>query len=346
MPRLAGDRLLLRADADEHIGSGHLMRLVALGQAWHDAGGRVLVATFAPGGLLDRIASEGWDVHRLRSVPQDRADLLEIRRLAQDVSPSWIAIDGPQFDARYIVELGRAANTLVVDDLARLAAYPATVVLNQNLHASALTYPPSPGTRLLTGPAYALLRREFRSDWPTREPPGEARALVVTFGGADPARLTRRTLEALSRSAPDAFQVTAVAGGANPDLPALLELAGKQRGQIEVRHNVVDMAGLLAQADLALSSAGSTVWELARMGVPALVIETAAAEPMLVSGLAAIGLFRPLGAPDRLTDGALVDALLDAAADRPWRTRMAALGRSIVDGLGAERVVSAMMVLA
>jgi len=346
MPRLAGDRLLLRADADEHIGSGHLMRLLALGQAWHDAGGRVAVAVSAPGGLLDRIALEGWDLHPLTSVHQDGADLAEVRRVAQNLSPGWIAIDGPHFDARYVAELGQAANTLVVDDLARLAAYPAAVVLNQNLHANSLIYRLEPGTRLLTGPSYALLRREFRSDWPPRETPAVARRLVVTFGGADPTRLTRRTVEALARSAPDAFHVTAAVGGANPDLPALLELAAKQRGPVDVRHNVTDMAGLLAQADLALSSGGSTVWELARMGVPALVIETAAAEPMLVSGLAAVGLFRPLGAPDRLTDSALVDALLDAAADRPWRTRMAKLGRSIVDGLGAERVVSAMTVLA
>jgi spore coat polysaccharide biosynthesis predicted glycosyltransferase SpsG len=105
------------------------------------------------------------------------------------------------------------------------------------------------------------------------------------------------------------------------------------------------MAGVLAQADLALSSGGSTVWELARMGVPSLIVETAAAEPMLVSGLATIGLFRPLGTPDRLTDDDLLEALLDASADRRWRTRMAELGRSVVDGHGAERVVSEIAVL-
>jgi len=32
--------LLIRADADTQIGTGHLMRCLALGQAWQDAGGR------------------------------------------------------------------------------------------------------------------------------------------------------------------------------------------------------------------------------------------------------------------------------------------------------------------
>ena len=342
MPRLAGDRLLLRADADERIGSGHLMRLLALGQAWHDAGGRVAVAASAPGGLLDRIASEGWELHHLTSVHPDRADLQEVRRLAQHVSPTWIAIDGPHFDPAYVAGLSKATNTLLIDDLAALGAYPATVVLNQNLHASDLTYRLNPGTRLLTGPSYALLRREFRRDWPLRETPDVAHRLVVTFGGADPARLTRRALEALCRSVPDAFRVTAIVGAINPDLAALVALAGMERGRIELRHNVTEMAALLAQADLALSSGGSTVWELARMRVPSLVVETAAAEPMLVEGLAAIGLFRSLGAADDLTGDVIVEALLDAAADRPWRARMAEMGSTIVDGHGAERVVTAM----
>jgi UDP-2,4-diacetamido-2,4,6-trideoxy-beta-L-altropyranose hydrolase len=342
MPRLAGDRLLLRADADERMGSGHLMRLLALGQAWQDAGGLVTVATSAPGIILDRIVAEGWDLHRLAEIRPDGADLAEVRRVAHDSTAMWIAIDGPHFAASYVADLGQAARTLVVDDLAQLSAYPATLVLNQNLHASALSYPLGPGSRLLTGPSYALLRREYRRDWPPLATPDVARRLVVTFGGADPRRLTRRALEALSRSARDAFHVTAVVGGANPDHSALLALAGERPGRIELRHNVSDMAGLLARADLALSSGGSTVWELARMGVPSLIVETATAEPMLAGGLAATGLFRSLGPAERLTDDAIVEALLDAAADRAWRSRMTQMGPTIVDGRGAERVVSAM----
>jgi UDP-2,4-diacetamido-2,4,6-trideoxy-beta-L-altropyranose hydrolase len=342
MPPLAGDRLLLRADADEHIGSGHLMRLLALGQAWHDAGGHVTVAATAPGALLDRIVAEGWDLHPLEGVHPNRTDLERDRRVADEAGARWIAIDGPQFDASYIAGIGRGANTLLVDDLARLADYSATLVVNQNLHARTLSYPLGPSSRLLSGPLYALLRREFRVDPPLRDTPDIARRLLVTFGGADPRRLTRRTLEALSRSAPDAFRVIAVVGGANPDHSALRELADTERDRIELRHNVTDMAGVLAQADLALSSGGSTVWELARMGVPSLVVETAAAEPELVSGLVATGLFRPLGGADGLTGDAIVQALLDAAADRPWRARMAKMGSTIVDGHGAERVVTAM----
>ena len=45
-----------------------------------------------------------------------------------------------------------------------------------------------------------------------------------------------------------------------------------------VRRAVADMPAEMAWADLAVTSGGSTVWELARIGCPALVVETVPVE--------------------------------------------------------------------
>ena len=49
----------------------------------------------------------------------------------------------------------------IVDDFAHIPRYHADVIINQNLHASALKYRATPQATYLLGPRFALLRPEF-----------------------------------------------------------------------------------------------------------------------------------------------------------------------------------------
>ena len=77
-------------------------------------------------------------------------------------------------------------------------------------------------TRLLLGPSYAMLRREFQAmrEW-RREIPAVGRTLLITMGGSDPDNFTLRLIKALAEiSLPD-LEITVVAGGSNPQLADL-----------------------------------------------------------------------------------------------------------------------------
>lgn len=344
---LDGRRLLLRADAGLTTGTGHLMRCLALAQAWLDLGGKArwLLAD-APEPLIARIEAEGIEVARVGPGPGGGPDPVPLWK-ALTVDRSAIAIvDGLDFREPFLAYLGPdARRVLLVDDMALLSSYPVGWVLNQNAHADRAAYPAGATCGFLLGLRYALLRREFRTPVVRRDVPERAGRLLVTFGGSDPTGMTLRTIRAVRRIAAGdrgELEVRVIVGAANRDGSAINAEAGLANDgpdlAFDVRHAVDDMPAQIAWADLAVTSGGSTVWELARYGCPALVVETVPAEGLLVQGLAAVGLDDRLGPAATLDEQELAHRIAARIEDRQWRAEMHERGKRLVDGDGARRV--------
>src|SRR5579885_1698770 len=175
--------LLIRADASPHMGTGHIMRCVALAQAWQDAGGCAVFAakSFTPA-IKKRLSSESFDLIPVAVDAGTSTDAQETIRIAQSRQVEWIVVDGYQFSSEYQQVLKAAGfKVLFLDDYGHAEHYSADLVLNQNLSASEKLYSDrDPQTQLLLGPKYALLRREFSSwvDWEKIVEP-ESRQLLV-----------------------------------------------------------------------------------------------------------------------------------------------------------------------
>jgi UDP-2,4-diacetamido-2,4,6-trideoxy-beta-L-altropyranose hydrolase len=344
----AGRLLVLRPEASPSIGTGHLMRLLALGQAWLDAGGHVRVlAGDAPGPLLDRLRAEGFDVDQASDVGSPDPRLLAILTADPDARA---VIDSPHIGVPDLAALaGVADRVLVMDDIATLPHYPVAWVVNQNAHADRAAYPAESGPRYLLGLRYVVLRREFARLSAARPVAARARHLLVSFGGADPGGMTLRAVHALERL-PAALRsdldVRVVVGVANPAGEALERAVSASSITIALARDVRDMASQMVWADIALSSGGTTVWELARSGCPTLVVETAPPELLLAQGLARVGLFDRLGPAATLDDGEIATAIARRIDDDRWRSEMAIMGPRLVDGQGASRVISALLAVA
>jgi UDP-2,4-diacetamido-2,4,6-trideoxy-beta-L-altropyranose hydrolase len=338
-PKREQPALLVRADADTARGSGHVMRCVALAEAWCARGGAAyFLSRCVNDSLRERIQRAGAKFLPLAGDADLEATFTSIR----EINASFVVLDGYDFDLSHQRALRSAGyRIMVIDDSARLPRYETDVLLNQNLGAERLEYNANSGAALLLGPQYALLRREF-SVWRSRlhTVPETARKILVTLGGSDPDNVTLKVIQAVRQLEIARLQIRVVVGPVNPHLDELRDAAAAFPGRIELLSCITEMAPLMAWADVAVTGAGSTCWELACVGLPAVALVIAENQRAIAEELSAARVVFNLGwhqelSPERIA--CTVDGLLYSSYRR---LRMSQRGRALVDGRGAERVAA------
>ena len=345
--------LVIRADANTRIGAGHVMRCLALAQAWQEIGGEVhFMSAFDSPRIKDRLASEDINVLPLSAQPASQQDAADTANYGKRVGADWVVVDGYDFDAAYCTALkAEGIRLLVLDDCGTVDTTATDIILNQNIHADAQLYQQADGSpQLLLGVRYALLRSEF---WPWRDrsrpPRSTARRVLVTLGGSDPDNVTLQVIGALSIEKDpqeDELDITVVVGGDNPHLATLQALVAEHEA-IRLVHNATNMPELMAWADVAVSAAGSTCWELLFMGLPSCLLALADNQAPIASTLHQHGCAMMLGGVSgasvsdtrRSVDAKTIrHGVRQLLSDAEQRMAMSRTGRQLVDGYGAARV--------
>lgn len=337
--------LLFRVDADPRQGNGHLMRCLALAQAWKAKGGAVIFLTaIRIPALRHRLKQEGMHVLSLQSKPGSQEDAQETSAQALRLTASWVVVDGYHFGSRFQTWIKQSGlHLLFVDDLGQSGPYSADVVLNQNAFASVDMYKSrGASTRLLLGLRYCLLRREFlQCRKLKRRTPRIARKILVTMGGTDFQNVTKDVLHALSLTVPGILEVVAVIGPGNPHGKDLQLLIKKFPFPVRLERNIFMMPRLMSWADLAVSGGGGTLWELAYMGVPCLVAVLAENQRLNAEWMEKTMGFPLVFSLGDIGQRRFQQEVRALALDPGVRKRMAQnLGKQI-DGRGAGRVLSA-----
>jgi UDP-2,4-diacetamido-2,4,6-trideoxy-beta-L-altropyranose hydrolase len=337
--------LMIRADANVAMGTGHVMRCLALAQAWQDAGGSAAFAmSETTPAIAEKLRTESCECFSLAASPGTLSDAEETIACARGLQSKWVVVDGYQFGAEYQKSLKAAGlKVLFLDDYGHATHYAADFVLNQNMSASAALYSDrDAGTQMLLGPKYALLRREF-TKWRTweRAVTSECRKPLVMMGGSDPENLTARVIDAVKCAKLENLETTIVVGGSNPNFEKLERAASERDRSICVLKDVSNTAELMAAADVAVSAAGSTCWEICLMGLPALLVDVAENQTQVAAELERRGCAIHVG--DRsVTAEQLAEALMALARSEDQRRSLSRKSRELVDGKGAERVVTAL----
>ena len=338
--------LLVRADAAVTSGTGHVMRCLALAQAWQHAGGDVIFAIAqSTAAIQERLRSETVKVVAIHGVPGSAEDMRQTIDAALFHKAEWLVVDGYHFDAHYVSELQNVLSLLVIDDNGELESYSSELVLNQNVHARAEMYAKrAPSTRLLLGPRYALLRNEFTAyrNW-ARKVPERGTRILLTMGGSDPKDLTPRILSALADLSIDNLQIRVVVGGSAENRSGVAEKAERFPGRVEVMSNVANMAESMVWADLAIAGAGTTCWEMCLLGVPAILVVVAENQRFIAQHLARIGAAVNAGPAESLDCSFLAQITAELLGSGDRQLEMSQSARQLVDGLGSDRVRAALL---
>lgn len=314
-------KIAFRVDSSAEMGIGHLMRCLTLADTLRARGAACqFVTRDLPGHLGALIPERGFAVSLLEaptgptpSGPPDHAawagvtwqqDLADTRAAINRAD--LLIVDHYAFDARWQTGLAdRVGRIMVIDDLAD-RPHAAALLLDQNLGREAKDYDGlvPDDCRILTGPRFALLRPEFaaqRQRSLTRRQTPQLAHLMVTMGGTDAIDATSQVLRALKDAdLPEGLRISVVMGSRAPALERVRALAADMPWPTEVLVDVRDMAALMTDADLAIGAGGSTTWERCCLGLPSIIVETAANQAGAVAAMedtgAALGT-GPLSAP-------------------------------------------------
>ncbi|SHN55539.1 UDP-2,4-diacetamido-2,4,6-trideoxy-beta-L-altropyranose hydrolase [Desulfovibrio litoralis] len=332
------DILVLRADANTQIGTGHVMRCLALAAAWENPKKVFFVTAQATEAFKKRIQDAGYNFVDLEAPHPALPDLALMREILKQ-DHAYVVLDGYHFDTEYQEIIRKlAGRCLIIDDYNHLNRYITDVLLNQNIGSSDLNYNCNPGCKLLLGAKNALLRPEFLEilNKRLRIIKNEAKNILITMGGADNSNLTLDVLKNLEKSK-QTFEIRVILGPSNPHIKSISEFTASSKHHYTILQNVNNMLEQMLWADLAVSAGGSTCWELCYTGLPFLVASVAENQDQLVKTLAdrkiAIKWKEAKEIPDLIT----------SLSDNPeLRQDMSHKGQALIDGLGVYRAISAL----
>ena len=351
-------KVAFRVDASLAIGTGHVMRCLALADSLRVRDVQsVFLSRDHVGHLHHVVQDRGYILLSLGGVgampmaksiyaewlgvdsKQDADDTLAI---LSGLGIDWLIIDHYGLDATWEHSLRSSCSRIMaIDDLAN-RDHAVDLLLDQNLGKTAADYSAKvpPACNLLLGPSYALLRPEFaalRAKSLSRRGEGRLRRLLITMGGVDLHNATGAVLEALySWASSTNLEVTVVMGARAPWRDQVIQQARHLPLPIEVLVNIRSIGDLMCDADLVIGAAGSTAWECCCMGLPSLQLVLADNQRPIANALSLAGAAHLLERANlNMSLGKIMDRLIQ---DPAHLLGMSNAASKLVDGLGCERV--------
>lgn len=261
-------------------------------------------------------------------------------------SCSYLILDGYYFNEQYI-EFLKSENIKIIlfDDYGQLSTYKVDLIINRGVFANQKLYENRQEyTHLLLGPKYMILRDEFMkfrggyqkkiSDVPTN--------ILISLGGSDFYNITEQLIDSLSQIDLINGRNLMVVIGVNYSYKDKLLDYVRNKDYIQVIENSSTMSDLMHWADFAITAGGTTLFEMAFMGLPSIVIKTAENQKssQILAKKYKTCIF--LGDAKQLNHEKLKHAIYKIE-NKNFRQILSKNGRELIDGYGNERIMQKLL---
>ena len=228
-------------------------------------------------------------------------------------------------------------NLIAIDDLAD-RVFHVDMIINQNLGSDQLEYNTVNQPKLLIGAQFALLRKNILNAIRKKE----SKRIFMSFGGGEVYDRIKGLLEillVLDKDLDVNIRVDFVIGGKKENKKQIQSFLNTcERLQLNFIENQMDLSPYLARADFAITAAGSTVFELAYLGVPKIVLVIDKNQEITGQKINEMGLGTCLGYINEIDSHSFEKAFLTLLHDDHMKHNMSRQAQTLIDGKGAQRV--------
>lgn len=334
----------IRADANEIIGTGHVMRCLYIADEMRRQG-EMVTFLFADDRTRELVEGKNFDGICLNSVWNDLdSEIEKMKRLIDELGIDKLLIDSYYVTEHYLQELKSATKIIYIDDLL-VFPYPVHMLVDYNIFATEDKYQSLYGDKykeiqFVLGCEYAPLRQEFCRY--KRVVNDKVKSIFITSGGTDIYNLTGNLLNSLKTQ--DWFAETdvhVIVGKFNENKETL-EKEWASYKNVTLHYNIPNIADYMKSCDIAVSAGGVTTYELCACGIPT-IMYTLADNQMEIAQVVSDKASIYYAGDVREDMDACVDNIItkinELRQDVDSRRDISAGMQSVVDGNGCKRLV-------
>lgn len=331
--------VLFLCDASKEVGLGHLTRCLALAFEFSKKSCNVAFATKTPEARR-LIENKHYPVFEKNK--QNYKEWLKSLILSFKVDILILDIRD-DLDKTTLIELKQLFNITIatIDD-----------PTDKRLSCDYAFYPPLEQIKkakwenfkgkLFIGFEWVILRSQFLEYYSEKKYPNTPVKILVSAGGSDPKGITLIIAKSLNKLKVP-FEALIVLGGFFKWDKELSDILKSVNYRYILLKDVENMASIMGQCDFAIISFGTSAYELAFLGIPAIYLCISQDHSTSASMFEKKGCAINLGLYKNTNEEEIAQVALQLVQNSDLRIGMSKKAKDLIDGLGAKRIVEVLL---